>query len=1062
MKLKPYCKVVLLLLLFLPSIMYGQAKQITGTVKLASGEPVANATVNQKGTTNTVIADENGKFSIAVTGRNVVLTISSAGYTTQDITVGTATEYDVVLAPNAGELDDVIVVAYGTSTKRSFTGSASVIKQDALKDMPTTSFENALTGRVAGLQVTQSSGQAGAVSTLRIRGIGSMNAGNDPLYVIDGVPVASGNAGQLGSQILTTNNIMNTLNPADIETITVLKDAAASSLYGSRAANGIVLITTKRGRSGKPVIGLRSTVSFTPSWATDNYEPAGVQEQVNMLYQVFHDLNTSAGSTDAAANTNALSRLSTRFNRHGYDFSTAGPGRYENVKITGRTDGIENRDGRYFNWEDALFGTGYYNTNDLSISGGNAGTTYYSSLSYTKDQSRIKENEFDRISGRVNLNQKVGKAVELMTNLNISKNRQSGFNDSRNTGGNVFFQSRNLLWPLYWPTDYKTGLPFTARYGSLAYNNEYYKNEWDTRSNTLNIGAVGGLTIHLLPSLRLKSVLSYNDNRVREMLYYSAKHFNAQSDTGSIREYLTAFTKTVSSTTLNYNESFGNHNIDVLVGYEAEQNKTDYMLSSGIKLPSSGLITVATAGQTSANAYSWGNNLVSYLSRLEYNYNQKYYASFSYRRDGSSRLAPETRWGNFWSVGASWNIDKEKFMSNIEAISSLRLRASYGINGTQPSSLFGWRSLVGYTFTYSNQPGSGINTVGNRDLKWETNYNTDIALEFGLFKQRLTGSVEYFNRASKDLLLDVPTATTTGYSSVLANIGELNNRGIEIDLGGDIIKNKDLRWGASVNATFLKTKVVKLYRSEGATTGNDIIWNDPTGGDARAQFIYREGSPIYSLYGFEWAGVHPTTGRNVWYVNDPTNDKAGDFEYNGRGATYTFGSANRIIIGDASPKVYGGFTTDLEYKNFTLALNFIYKIGGKIYDGAFKDVADDGYYWERIRAQETWDNMWTDNNKNGTLPKLSGNDLIDPMQYSTRQMHDASFVRLKNITLAYRLPLDIIQKVKLTNARVFINGTNLFTAAKYKTADPEVNQYGTRGWETPFGKTFTFGLELNF
>lgn len=1062
MKLKPYYKVVLLLLLFLPSIMYGQAKQITGTVKLASGEPVANATVNQKGTTNTVIADENGKFSIAVTGRNVVLTISSAGYTTQDITVGAATEYDVVLAPNAGELDDVIVVAYGTSTKRSFTGSASVIKQDAIKDMPATSFENALTGRVAGLQVTQSSGQAGAVSTLRIRGIGSINAGNDPLYVIDGVPVASGNAGQLGSQILTTNNIMNTLNPADIETITVLKDAAASSLYGSRAANGIVLITTKRGRSGKPVIGLRSTVSFTPSWATDNYEPAGVQEQVNMLYQVFHDLNTSAGSTDAVANTNALSRLSTRFNRHGYDFSTAGPGRYENVKITGRTDGIENRDGKYFDWDNTLFGTGYYNTNDLSISGGNAGTTYYSSVSYTKDQSRIKENEFDRISGRVNLNQKVGKIVELMTNLNISKNRQAGFNDSRNTGSNMFFQSRNLLWPLYWPTDYKTGLPFTARYGSLAYNNEYYKNEWDTRSNTLNIGAVGGLTIHLLPTLNIKSILSYNDNKVRESLYYSAKHFNGQTANGSITEYLTAFAKTVSSTTLNYNQSFDKHNVGVLLGYEAEKNKTDYMMSAGINLPSSVLTTVQTAGQTSSSAYGWGNNLLSYLSRAEYNYDQKYYASFSYRRDGSSRLAPETRWGNFWSVGASWNIDREKFMSNIEVISSLRLRASYGINGTMPSTLNGWRSLVGYTFTYMDQAGSGINTVGNRGLKWETNYNTDVAIEFGLFNQRLTGSVEYFNRASKDLLLDVPTATSTGYSSVLANIGELNNRGIEIDLGGDIIKNKDLRWGASVNATFLKTKVVKLYRSEGATTGNDIIWNDPTGGDARAQFIYREGSPIYSLYGFEWAGVHPTTGRNVWYVNDPANDKAGDFEYNGRGATYTFGSANRVIIGDASPKVYGGFTTDLKYKNFTLALNFIYKIGGKIYDGAFKDVADDGYYWERIRAQETWDNMWTDNNKNGTLPKLSGNDLIDPMQYSTRQMHDASFLRLKNITLAYRLPMDIIQKVKLTNARVFINGTNLFTASKYKIADPEVNQYGTRGWETPFGKTFTFGLELNF
>ncbi|HMR93676.1 MAG TPA: hypothetical protein PKC69_15245, partial [Chitinophagaceae bacterium] len=231
---------------------------------------------------------------------------------------------------------------------------------------------------------------------------------------------------------------------------------------------------------------------------------------------------------------------------------------------------------------------------------------------------------------------------------------------------------------------------------------------------------------------------------------------------------------------------------------------------------------------------------------------------------------------------------------------------------------------------------------------------------------------------------------------------------------------------------------------------------------ARAQFIYREGNPTLSFYGFEWAGVDKANGRNVYYVNDPDDDKAGDFEYNGRGATYVFGRANRIIIGDATPKVFGGFNTELEYKNFSVALNFIYKIGGNLYDGAFKDVADDGYYWERIRAQYAWDNMWTDNNTNGTLPKLSGNDLIDPMQYSTRQLHNASFLRLKNLTLAYRVPSALLQKINVSSARFFINGTNLLTVAKYKNADPEVNQFGTRGWETPFGKTYAFGIEVSF
>lgn len=1061
MSFKSFLKVILLGVLLFPIVAYSQTRQITGTVKGTAGQPLASATVHQKGTTNNVVADEAGKFSIQVTGSSPVLVITFAGYAPKEIAVGAAANYDVELG-SAGDLDEVMVVAYGTSTKRSFTGAASVVKQEAIKDMPTTSFENALVGKVSGLQVTQTSGQAGSVSALRIRGIGSMNASNEPLYVIDGIPVVSGSSGQLGDYIYTSNNIMNTLNPADIESITVLKDAAASSLYGSRAANGIVVITTKRGRAGKPVISLKSSVSLTPGWATDNYEAAGVQEQVNMLYQVFHDLNTSAGQTEAFANTNALSRLSSRFNRHGYDFSTSGTGRYENVLITGRTDGIENRNGRYFDWDDVLFRTGMYNTNDLSISGGNAGTTYYSSLSYTKDESRIAENEFDRISGRVNLNQKVGKFVEFMTNLNVAKNRQIGFNDTRNTGSNTFFQSRNLLWPLYWPTDYKTGLPFTARFGSLAYNNEYYKNEWETTSNTLNLSAIGGLTIHLLPSLSIKSLLSYNDSRVRENLYYSAKHFNGQSTNGTINEFLTNFVKTVSSTTLNYDKSFGVHDVNVLIGYEAEKNKTDYIRATGTNLPSSTVYTVATAGEKTSNSYNWGYNIQSLLSRVEYNYNQKYRASFSFRRDGSSRLAPETRWGNFWSAGASWSIDRESFMKNIEAISSLRLRASYGINGTMPFNNFGWRALAGYGNNYMEQAGITINTPGNAGIRWETNYTTDVAIEFGLFSNRLTGSIEYFNRDSKDLLQDVPISGTTGFSSALQNIGQLNNKGIELELSGDIIRRGDFRWSAGVNATFLRTNVVKLYASPGADKGNDIIWNDPTGGDARAQFIYREGNPTLSFYGFEWAGVDKANGRNVYYVNDPDDDKAGDFEYNGRGATYVFGRANRIIIGDATPKVFGGFNTELEYKNFSVALNFIYKIGGNLYDGAFKDVADDGYYWERIRAQYAWDNMWTDNNTNGTLPKLSGNDLIDPMQYSTRQLHNASFLRLKNLTLAYRVPSALLQKINVSSARFFINGTNLLTVAKYKNADPEVNQFGTRGWETPFGKTYAFGIEVSF
>ena len=290
----------------------------------------------------------------------------------------------------------------------------------------------------------------------------------------------------------------------------------------------------------------------------------------------------------------------------------------------------------------------------------------------------------------------------------------------------------------------------------------------------------------------------------------------------------------------------------------------------------------------------------------------------------------------------------------------------------------------------------------------------------------------------------------------MKNIGSINNKGLELSLGGDIISNSKFRWSASANASFIKSKVTKL--SDGA----DIIWYDPTGGDGRAQFIYREGESTLALYGYEYAGVDPANGKSRYYVNKEDDKTAGDFQLDGRGATYNYKKANYTIIGNGIPKVYGGFNTDVEYKGITFGLNFIYKIGGDLYDGAEKDVADDGYYWERTRSKIQYDDMWTAENPNGNLPKVSGNDLEDAIQFSSRHIYNASFLRLKNINIGYNLPKSIINKVGITNTRVYFNGTNMLTFSKYKNADPEVNQYGTRGWETPFGKTYTFGIELSF
>lgn len=1036
------------------SQVWAQTMKVSGTVYAEDGnEPVIGASVLVKGTTVGAVTDINGAFVLqGVPSTAKVLVVSYVGMRKAEVPI--KPQVKVVLKADSELLDEVMVVAYGTAKKSSYAGSASLVKSDALKDLPTTSFENALNGKVAGLTVTSSSGQAGSAPSIRIRGNGSMNASNEPLYVVDGVPVISGNIGQMSDYTYSTNNIMNSLNPEDIESISVLKDAAASSLYGSRAANGVVLITTKRGKEGKPVVGLKASIGFTPCWATDNYEAAGVQEQVNMLYTVFHDYRTSNGRTEEAANEYALTQLNKKFNKHGYAFSTNGTGAYENV-IIGEYDN-SGRSGQFFDWEDAYFRTAVYQTYDLSVSGATATTNYYTSLSYTKDEGRVRMNSFDRINGRVNLSQKIGKWLEFGTNVSLSRTNKSGYNDTRSTNDNLFMQTRNLLWGLYWPTDYKTGEPWTARYGSLAQNQLYYQNEWENESINNRISAVETLTLHLMKGLDVKSIFSYDNTTVKDHLYRSANHYSGASVGGAVNEMRTIYEKVVSSTTASYNNTFGNHTVGVLLGFEAEKNKTDFTRSTGEGLPTSTLHTVSTAGTLSAGGYNWGNAMVSILSKIDYNWKERYYASASLRRDGSSRLSPDTRWGNFWSVAGAWRIISEPFMKEVPLLSDLRLRASYGVNGTLPTNNYGYINLMSYGNKYLGNPGGTITTMANTDLTWETSYTLNVGMDFGLFDNRLHGTIEYFNRNSKDLLQDVPISSVTGFGSVLKNIGEINNKGVEVELSGDIIRNRQLTWSAGINATFIKSKVKKLYN------GADIIWYDPTGDDDRAQYIYREGESTLAFYGYEWAGVDPENGKSVYFVNDPDDPKSGDFEYKGRGATYDYDEANETILGDVMPKVNGGFNTNISWKGIDLGLNFIYKIGGKLYDGAYKDVADDGYYWERIRAKSYYDNMWTLARTNGTQPKLDGNDLTDSMQYSSRHMHNASFLRLKTLSIGYSLPKTLISKAMLSNARLFFNVSNLLTFANYKEADPEVNSYGTRGWETPIGKTFVFGIDLKF
>ena len=437
-----------------------QAQQISvaGKIVDANGAPISGVTVSVKGTTIATNTNNSGLFSINA-DQNATLVVSAVGYTPQEISINGRKTISITLSSSEENIDEVIVVAYGTTKKSSYTGSASVVNSKDIQDVPVTSFQDALIGKVPGAQITSTSGQAGSSTSIRIRGIGSMNASNEPLYVIDGVPVVSGQMSQLSDYITSSNNVMNTLNPNDIESVTVLKDAAAASLYGSRAANGVIIITTKKGKTGTPKINVKSSLAISPSWATDNYEKSNdMQEQINMLYSILYDSRIASGFSAEEANRRTLLRLnsfnwssgaattSNGFGIHGYEFSTAGTSMYENVIIKGKTDGIENREGKYFNWDDVLFRTGKYNTNDISISGATETTNYYASLGYTTDKSRITINDYERYNGRVNLTQKIGSYLEFGANVAYAVTDLTGINDSRNLGTNPLMQSRNLLW----------------------------------------------------------------------------------------------------------------------------------------------------------------------------------------------------------------------------------------------------------------------------------------------------------------------------------------------------------------------------------------------------------------------------------------------------------------------------------------------------------------------------------------------------------------------------------------------------------------------------------------
>lgn len=1026
--------------------------RITGKVTSSQdGSPVAFANVIVKGTMNGVSADAEGKYVIDNVPAKAVLVFSSIGFLDLAAEVNGRTVIDAILSPDSEAIDETIIVAYGAVKKGSYSGSAAVVKDEAIKDAPVVSFEQVLAGKAPGVQVASYSGQPGSEVQINIRGFGSFNAGNQPLYVIDGVPATSGD---WASGNISTSS-MNFLNPSDVESITILKDAAAASLYGSRASNGVILITTKKGKAGKMTSTFKANAGFS-YFAYDNY-PLCNDEETEYMHRM-------AWTNYANDNPNSWKN---------YGSIEA----YVNDKVATNYPDWGTEDYIYRDWEDVLFQIGIAQNYEYSLSGGTDKTKVYASLGYTNQQGVVSIDYLNRFSTTVNIDTEVSKHIRLGGTVQYSKQYQSGNQEGWTSKDNPFFIWKVVLDPR-WPYAYKSdgSLYLGARNKGFSTINPvqtYDKQLNDARQNRLILK--GWLEYSILDCLKLKTTLSEDWLYVHDRFgwYYGHPNFYAYSDVGGyMSDRHRNVEKLVSSTTLNFNKSFGNHNLGAMVGWEAEGET--YRMTRVGKIDFSFLgatESILAANFDDGYSYSRNDRLLSALGSINYDYDSKYYLTGTYRRDGSSRFAPENRWGDFWSVSGSWRFSNESFLQ-ADWLTDGKIRASYGTSGTLPSSYFGYMSVYDYT-KYGDSGASYPSNLANRDLSWEKNKNWNIAIDARLF-DKVSFTAEYYDKLTYDLLLNASVPHATGFGSSLMNVGSMSNKGVELSVNYDIINKKDLHLSVGANWSTLHNEVLSLSKEGEMLT--DTPWVR-TAGYSYYQYRTRYylgvcqeenymdsgihlGDPMYAEGSFFEKGE---TASQTVVLKDgtviPSGQPMPEDTYNYRPVRRASAS-NMILEGmSAIPKGYGGFNMDFGWKNISFSMAWSYKYGHYIWDEGTEQLCSDGYYDFHRNISKSQLNAWTPENTDTDVPRRIRDNSQGGYYYSSRYLKKGDFLRLKNLSLSYNLPMSLGQKIGVQNARIFLSGANLLTFSGLDI-DPEIQASGYYNYTTPAMRTVTLGIEV--
>ena len=911
----------------------------------------------------------------------------------------------VSMKPDTEVLDEVVVTGYGVQRKASFTGAAAVVGKDVLAKKTDANFVKALEGAVPGIQMNNSTSMPGIWGSIYVRGRGSLNSGTQPLYVIDGMPVDSDTDDN--SLTYSTNNTidpMSSLNPADIESITVLKDAAATAIYGSRAANGVIVVTTKKGAEGKFNINLDIKQGFVTT-ANNNMDFANAQQTMKL----FTDGYTAAQGGDWQENYNYLAD-----DYFGWDRKSS------------------------YDWMDAISRKGYYQDYNLNMQGRTGSTGYYVGLGYLNTEGLIIGSDLERFSGRLNLDTKF-KWATLGVNSSYSYTTQNGF--SLSTAGSMSspltaaVSSQTPMDPFY---DSEGNYANINNYNPLALMDE--KTGELNQSNTQMVNLNPYFQIDFGKGIYAKTTLGVNINELRQYQYWSALYNpQAQDYNGLGQQYNSKSTVVTWNNIIGWNYKFADkHDISLMLGQEMQKKSYfyEYYAKSDFPFAASGMRDLTTAGTDQGNEYyKQEARLASYFADVHYSYADKYYLSGSFRRDGSSVFGTDNRWGNFWSVGGKWRISGEEFLSENEIITNATLRASYGTVGNQDISWYAARGFYSSGYNYNQMPGMRPTSIPNPELTWEVSKKFDIGFDLS-FLQRIHLTFDFYNEETSDALFEIPLSMTTGISKTYQNIGSIRNRGIEFSINTSIIQNNDLNWNFFANLTWNKNEVIKLSTDDPLEYTYQII---------------EQGHPYSQFYMKEYVGIDHETGKPLWYLNKEGDETTSDYN-----------AAAKRYVGDADPKVLGGFGTNLTWKGVDFNLNFNYRLGGKVYNSG---AAFTGFGMAfRTPLEDVALNSWTPENKNAKYPQYIYRDPNNATATSSRYLYSGNYLRISNVTLGYTLPKTWTQKAFIQKLRAYVSVDNLytFTASDFVGYNPETSADGVIAWQYPATCTFIGGIQLTF